>query len=71
MMNLSNKDLVYIIIPITLYLILFLFKTEESIEFNKLKEAIMLFVIVIAFNVHPMISFCLYLIYLLNKHINI
>jgi len=71
MMTLSNKDLVYIIIPFTLYLILFLFKNEESIEFNKLKEAIMLFVIVIAFNVHPMISFCLYLIYLLNKHINI
>ena len=70
-MTLSKKDLVYIIIPFTLYLILFLFKNEESIEFNKLKEAIMLFLIVISFNVHPMISFCLYLIYLLNKHINI
>jgi len=71
MMTLSKKDLVYIIIPFTLYLILFLFKNEESIEFNKLKEAIMLFVIVIVFNVHPMISFCLYLLYLINKHINI
>lgn len=70
-MTLSKKDLVYIIIPFTLYLILFLFKNEESIEFNKLKEAIMLFVIVIVFNVHPMISFCLYLLYLINKHINI
>ena len=70
-MTLSKKDLVYIIIPFTLYLILFLFKNEESIEFNKLKEVIMLFVIVIVFNVHPMISFCLYLLYLINKHINI
>ena len=33
-MTLSKKDLVYIIIPFTLYLILFLFKNEESIEFS-------------------------------------
>ncbi len=70
-MKLTKHDIVYILIPLTLYSLLFMFKTNKSLEFNKLKESALLFLMVVIYNIHPMLSCCLYLLYLLNKHLDL
>jgi len=65
-MKLTNQDIVYIIILITLYLVIFLLKQETYIPLNKINECIVLFIIVLLYNINHMFSFCLCFIYLLN-----
>ena len=69
-MKFTSKDIVYIIIIITLYLCIFLLKHDKPIPLNKINEFISLFVIVLLYNITPVCSFCLWFVYLLNKYIN-
>lgn len=69
-MKLTKQDIVYIIILITLYLSIFLLKQEKHIPLNKINECILLFVIVLLYNINHIFSFCLCFIYLLNKYLN-
>lgn len=69
-MKFTSKDIVYILIIITLYLCIFLLKHGEPIPLNKINEFIILFVIVLLYNINPVSSLCVWFIYLLNKYIN-
>lgn len=69
-MKFTKHDMVYIIVLITLYLTIFLLKQETPIPINKLNECIILFMVVLLYNINHVLSFCLCFMYLLNKYLN-
>lgn len=69
-MKITKNDMVYIIVLITLYLTIFLLKHEKPIPINKLNECIILFLVVLLYNINNVLSFCLCFMYLLNKYLN-
>jgi hypothetical protein len=69
-MKFTKNDMVYIIVLLTLYLTIFLLKRETPIPINKLNECIILFMVVLLYNISNVLSFCLCFMYLLNKYLN-
>ena len=70
-MNFNKNDINYIITLFTLCVCVKMLKTKQQIEIDKQTEVIILFSIVLTYNIHEILSFCLFFVYLLNKFSNI
>ena len=69
-MKFTKNDMGYIIVLLTIYLTIFFLKQETPIPINKLNECIILFLVVLLYNINNVLSFCLCFMYLLNKYLN-
>ena len=70
-MNFNKNDINYIITLFTLCICVKMLKDRKKIEINKLTEIIILFSIVITYNINNILSFCLFFVYILNNFSNI